>query len=94
MKLTLRAKLPDQTFEVTTNFWVLVEWERKYKSKASNMKDGIGVEDLAFMAWTAAKLNNIVVPGAFDDFCNKLLDPIEVVTEEIENPTQGELTEG
>jgi hypothetical protein len=93
MKLTLRAKLPDQTFEVTTSFWVLVEWERKYKSKASNMKDGIGVEDLAFMAWSAAKLNTIVVPAVFDDFCKKLLEPIEVVSEEIENPIQGELTE-
>jgi hypothetical protein len=93
MKLTLRCKLPEQTFEVTTNLWVIVEWERRFKNKASRLADGVGVEDLAFMAWTAAKLNNIVVPGDFDTFLKKLLDSPEVVSQEIENPTQGEPTE-
>jgi hypothetical protein len=57
------------------------------------MANGIGVEDLAFLAWEASKQAKIVVPGEFDKFIARL-DAVEVVAEEIENPILAELTEG
>ena len=48
MKLTLRVDQGDGPMEVTTNLYTIVAWERKYKTKASNIANGIGMEDLAF----------------------------------------------
>jgi hypothetical protein len=53
MKLTLRVDQGDGPMEVTTNLFTIVAWERKYKTKASNIANGIGLEDLAFLAHTA-----------------------------------------
>mgnify|MGYP007090456061 FL=1 len=50
------------------------------------MAAGIGVEDLAFMAYEASKLNKIVVPADFDSFVKGLTN-IEVVDTEAVNPT-------
>ena len=55
--------------------------------------NGIGVEDLAFLAWEASKQAKIVVPGEFDKYIAKL-ESVEVIAEELENPTHAELTEG
>ena len=57
------------------------------------MASGVGVEDLAFLAWEASKQAKIVVPGEFDKFIAKL-ESVEVIAEELENPTHAELTEG
>lgn len=94
MKLHLRVtEAGKEPYEVTTNLVTLVAWERRFKRKASDMANGVGVEDLAFLAWEASKQLKIVVPGEFDKFIAKL-DSVEVIAEEIENPTQGELIEG
>ena len=85
MKLTLKVETTDTAYEVVTNLYVIVMWERKYKRKASDMAAGIGVEDLAFMAYEASKLNKIVVPADFDTFIKNLLN-IEVVDTETANP--------
>jgi len=86
MKLTLKVETTETTYEVVTNLFVIVMWERKYKRKASDMAAGIGVEDLAFMAYEASKLNKIVVPAEFDTFIKNLTN-IEVVDTEAANPT-------
>ena len=86
MKLTLKVETTDTAYEVATNLFVIVMWERKYKRKASDMASGIGVEDLAFMAYEASKLNKIVVPAEFDTFVKGLTN-IEVVDTEAVNPT-------
>ena len=86
MKLTLKVETTETTYEVTTNLFVIVMWERKYKRKASEMATGIGVEDLAFMAYEASKLNKIVVPAEFDTVIKNLTN-IEVVDTEAANPT-------
>lgn len=75
-----------QDYTVTTNLFVVVAWERKYKRKASDLASGIGVEDLAFMAFESCKQAGIVVPAVFDDYVKKLA-AIEVVGEEPENPS-------
>jgi hypothetical protein len=86
MKLTLKVETTDTAYEVATNLFVIVMWERKYKRKASDMASGIGVEDLAFMAYEASKLNKIVVPSEFETFIKNLVN-IEVVDTEAPNPT-------
>jgi hypothetical protein len=86
MKLTLRVDTGDGVYEVTTNLAIIVAWERKYRRKASDLAQGIGMEDLAFMAFEASKRNNVVVPVEFDKFVEKLVT-LEVVSEEPENPT-------
>jgi hypothetical protein len=81
MQLTLKVELPDNTYTVTTNLYVVVAWERKFKRKASDMASGIGIEDLAYLAFEASKLNKIVVPAEFDNFIKQLVN-IEVVEQE------------
>jgi hypothetical protein len=83
MKLVLRYDIGDGTVEVSTNLYVIVQWERRYKRKASDMAAGVGVEDLAYMAWEASKLHGVVVPAEFDTFVKKIVEGVEVV-EQIE----------
>ena len=92
MQLTLKVELPDNTYTVTTNLYVVVAWERKFKRKASDMANGIGIEDLAFLAFEASKLNKIVVPAEFDNFIKQLVN-IEVVEQEQPSFTQAALTD-
>lgn len=88
MKLTLNVAFADgNTAEVTTNLWCVTQWERKYKSKVSQMATGIGAEDLAYLAYEACKIANVVVPLDFDSFIKKL-DRVDVIEQATENPTQ------
>ena len=88
MKLTLKVETPDTAYEVVTNLYTIILWERKFKRKASDMAAGIGVEDLAFMAYECCKISNVPVKPIFDDFIKCIVD-LEVVSEETENPTPG-----
>lgn len=93
MKLTLKVIQNDgQAFEVQTNLYVIVAWERKFKRKSAELGAGnIGHEDLLFMAYEAAKLNSVPVPLTFDDFIKKV-DDIDVVGETV-NPTEAATTD-
>ena len=86
MNLTLRIGIGDGPIDVTTNLYVMVQYERKYKRKASDMANGIGVEDMLYLAYESCKLHNIVVPVAFDDFVKKC-QTLEVIGNQDENPT-------
>jgi len=86
MKLTLRVDQGDGPMEITTNLFTIVAWERRFKTKASKIADGIGMEDLAFMAHTALQQNGVVVPVVLDDFIKKIV-LLEVVDTEPENLT-------
>ena len=86
MKLTLRVDQGDGPMEVTTNLFTIVAWERRFKTKASNIANGIGLEDLAFLAHTALQQIGVVVPVVLDDFIKKVV-LLEVVDNEAENPT-------
>ena len=86
MQLTLKVTTDQTTYEVKTNLYVIIAWERKFKQKASNLATGVGLEDLAFMAFESCKLNSISVPAVFDDYVKRLV-AIEVVTDEPTNPT-------
>lgn len=91
MKLTLRVDQGDGPIEITTNLFTIVAWERRFKTKASKISEGIGMEDLAFMAHTALQQNGQVVPVVLDDFIKKIV-LLEVVDTEPENPTGGATT--
>jgi len=79
MQLTLKAVFTDGTTQtIETNLATVVAWERKYRRKASDIANGIGVEDLAYMCYEASRLNGITVPSSLDAFINSLVN-IEVV---------------
>jgi hypothetical protein len=91
MKLKLKVSTAEGEYTVDTNLFVIVAWERKFKRKASDLVNGIGVEDLAFMAYESCKQINIAVSPSFDEYIKKLTN-IEVVEEETVTPTEGEHT--
>jgi hypothetical protein len=93
MKLTLQYDIGDGPVTVSTNLYVIVAWERRFKRKASEMATAIGMEDLAFMAWEASKLSGITVPSEFDTFLKKQVGVIDVVDQDDTNPTPGEPTD-
>ena len=79
MQLTLKITFTDDTdVTVSTNLMTIVSWERKYKRKASQIADGIGIEELAFMAYEASRSSNITVPALLDDYIKSIKD-LEVV---------------
>jgi hypothetical protein len=93
MKLTLAVDLGDGPVQVATNLYVIVQYERKYKRKASEMASSIGYEDLLFLAYESCKVHGVTVPVVFDDFIKRAVS-IEVVEQEAdENPTQGPHTD-
>jgi len=88
MKLTLSVRLADgETYQVTTNLFVIISWERKFKRRASDLSSGIGMEDLAFMAYEASKQQGHPVAISFDEFVKKLED-LEVVETASPVPTK------
>jgi len=87
MQLTLKVTTDQTTYEVKTNLYVIIAWERKFKQKASNLATGVGLEDLAFMAFESCKVHGISVPAIFDDYVKKLI-AIEVITDEPTNPIE------
>jgi hypothetical protein len=93
MNLTLKYDIGEGPVEISTNLYVIVAWERRFKRKASEMANNVGMEDLAFLAWEASKLHGVVVPSEFDLFIKKLVGSIDVVGDEEGNPTQAEPTD-
>ena len=86
MRMTLKVDIGEGPMLVETNLYITVLWERKYKRKASDLANGVGAEDLAFMAHEAMKAAKIVVPAMLDDFIKRIVT-LEVVDSEPGNPT-------
>jgi hypothetical protein len=90
---TIRFALGDKDpVEVTLTLANIVAWERRFKRKASDLIAQRGIEDVAFLAYEAAKTSKIPVPAVFDDFVNKLRI-LEVVADEPVLPTDGAPTD-
>jgi len=86
MQLRLSLTFTDGTQgEVTTNLFAIVSWERKYNRKASDLINGIGIEDLAYLAYESSKAHKIVVPVVFDDYIRSL-QTIDVIDSEAPHP--------
>ena len=94
MKITIALDMGEHgRHEVSTNLWVITQWERKFRRKASDLAQGIGVEDLLYLGFEACKAYQIPVPAAFDDFIKRVVT-VDVVTNEQENPTEAAPTGG
>jgi hypothetical protein len=85
MKLKLQITEKDDTYTVETNLFVIIAWERKFKRKISELSTGIGMEDLAFMAFECCKQTDRVTPVVFDDYIKNLVN-IEVLDDDPVNP--------
>lgn len=93
MQLRLQVDVGDGPEIFTTNLWVITQWERRFKTKLSNISSGLGGEDLGYMAYECSKVAGKVVPAMFDDYLKKVVS-LEVVDDEQPNPTDGGLTAG
>ena len=91
MKLKMQVEEKDATYTVETNLFVIIAWERKFKRKISDLSNGIGMEDLAFMAYECCKQIGHAVPAIFDDYIKRLVN-IDVIEDEPVNPTEEALT--
>lgn len=93
MKLTLHVtEVGGNAYEVTTTLPVIIAWERKFKRKASELANGnIGLEDMVFWAYEAAKRCNIPVPLSLDAYIDKV-EAVDVVESDPVGPTSAELT--
>ena len=92
MRLKLQVQEKDTAYTVETNLFVIIAWERKFKRKISDLSNGIGMEDLAFMAYECCKqTNDRVVPVVFDDYIKTLVN-IDVLEDEPVNPSVEALT--
>lgn len=82
MQLRLKVQRQNENaYEVTTSLAVIVAWERRFKRRASDLGSGVGMEDLAFMAYEASQRANILVPATLDAFINTI-ELLEVVDSE------------
>ena len=91
MKLKLQVTEAERQYTVETNLFVIIAWERKFKRKISDLSNGIGMEDLAFMAYECCKQINVSVPAIFDDYIKRLVN-IDVLEDEDVNPTEEAVT--
>lgn len=82
MKFTIQIDIGQGPVKCETTLSAIVEWERRMKRRASTIStDGIGIEDIAFMAYATLKeKGEIVLPPVFDDFLKRLID-LEIVEE-------------
>ena len=89
MRLELKATIAGEDHLVTTSLKDVIEWERRYKKQASQLANGVGMEDLAFLAWSAGKREKIAAftTGTLDTFVDKL-EALEVVNATPAHPTE------
>jgi hypothetical protein len=93
MELRLKVTPKDgDAYEVETDLGIIVAWERKFKRKASDLANGIGMEDLSYLAYEATKAAGMTIPAVFDDFIKKT-KRVEAVEAEQARPTPGELSD-
>lgn len=93
MKIRMSVDTGNGPREVETTMWAVVQWERRFKVKASDMAKSMGMEDLAFLAYASEQAAGNPVPAVFDDYIKRVRS-IDVVEEEAENPTQKVPPEG
>lgn len=93
MQISIEVDLGDGPFIVQTNLWVQIQWERKFKTKMSELANGVGMEDIAYMAFEACKTTGVVVPAVFDDFLRRAKS-VELVEANAPVPTDPAPTAG
>ena len=87
MKLSIKVNTGEGDYVVETNLFHIVQLERKYKVKASDLASGISIEMLGYLAHEAAKQQGHNPPLILDDFLKKLVT-LDVISNEAENPIE------
>lgn len=77
-----------EPYHVETNLWVIALWERRTKRKMSELAHQQGAEDLALLAYYAARESGITVPASVDDFMKQTAE-ITIAEAAPANPTAG-----
>ncbi len=93
MKLTLRIDYGQGAQEVETDLLALVRWERFRKDKVSSLANGVGIEDLCFLAHDVLVRRGVQVPAKLDEFIGQLVD-LEAVEAADPTPTNRARTGG
>lgn len=78
MKMEMKVTyLSGEVLDVVAVVPDFIGWERRTKSKMSNLAEGIGMEDLAYLAWSV--LNRTSKVKAFEAWVNdvELIEPVE-----------------
>lgn len=77
MKLELNIKTTDgELHNVVCSVADFIAWERKTKRRTSDLANGIGVEDLAFLAYTSLIRNGHKLKP-FDGWINEIDEILE-----------------
>jgi hypothetical protein len=79
MKLTLKLNMTDgQELDLTAVVPDFIAWERYSKRRMSDLANGIGMEDMAYLAYSVLKRSGENVKP-FDGWINsvELIEPIE-----------------
>lgn len=92
MHIELEVDTGNGARQLHATMWAVVQWERKFKVKASDMAKSMGIEDLAYLAYCSEQAAGNTVPAMFDDYVKKLKS-LKILSAEEENPIQGEATE-
>jgi len=96
MKIKIKVEMNDGTpaVELTTNLFVVCEWERIENRKVSDGK-GIGYSDLCCWAYLIFQMRGDTLPGDWRKWvkANPTME-ISGVDETVGNPTGLALTEG
>ena len=87
MQLTLKVNQGEGDYEVSTNLYTIVLWERRFKKSFTELGKDIAMEHIAYLAYEASKIAGIVIPGELDTFI-KRLTMLEVVDQDNANPTK------
>lgn len=70
IKITFDDNRTTETVAMVADF---IAWERKFKRKASDLANGIGLEDLAFLAWVSLSRRG-EASGEFDTFVQSVAE--------------------
>jgi len=72
VQLRIILSLRDGDIEVSTTPFVVMAWERQYKTKMSAVFDtGLGMEDLLYLGWEGSKAAGITVKP-FDQWAKEV----------------------
>jgi len=89
MRFKLNVTLSDgRAYVAHITPWVWVAWERRTKGKVANIAtSGLGMEDMAFLAYEALKPAHLSeLPPTFDSFV-QALEQVEPVEDPETDPT-------
>ena len=93
MELRLHVETVNDSYELKTIPWVIMLWERKYKTKASKIQtDGLGLEDLAYLAYEAGKIAGHITGKTFDQWAPDVVN-LEVLEGDSADPTRAAVSD-